>query len=288
MLLKVLMSLLIAPLEALTDELLSDPERRVLLALFSFRGKTTELVWPSTEEIAGRANIKDKTWISKLTKSLSEKGWLEKRKRGFTGGNEYKLKLPARFCEDASPNLDSEPKLGANTNSNLGSQSNSNLDSEPKCNEQTIEQTNEQTIKKITKKNLALDVFEFWKETMNHTKAKLDDKRLKLITKSLDLGYTADDLKCAITGCAKSEYHMGKNDNGTVYDDLGLILRDAGKIDFFIKKSTQVTNHAANQFSRGADSGPNKTGAADLVRTQARKFFEQNRSVGGSALHPTG
>ncbi len=68
------MSLLVAPLEALTDKMLSDPERRVLLSLFSFRGKNTENVWPSSKEIAERANINDITWISKLTKSLCEKG----------------------------------------------------------------------------------------------------------------------------------------------------------------------------------------------------------------------
>lgn len=113
--------------------------------------------------------------------------------------------------------------------------------------------------KNINTSSLIGDVFEFWKTTMNHGKAKLDNKREKLITKALDLGYSVEDLKAAIVGCAKSEYHMGKNDNGTVYDDLGLILRDAGKIDGFIKKSTQAIPNAAYQ------SNNSRSGSAGLA-----------------------
>lgn len=149
----VMSSLLVAPLEALTDSALSDPERRVLLALFSFRGKDTGVIWPSADEIAKRANINDKTWISKLTKGLVEKGWVEKKKRGFTGGNEYKLRFPERLNGvDSESNLGSKSKLVADTKPNLGSQSKSKLDPEPKCKEQTIEQTNEQTKKNIKKR----------------------------------------------------------------------------------------------------------------------------------------
>lgn len=133
------MSLLIAPIEALTDSSLTDPERRVLLALFSFRGKDTNTVWPSIESIAKRANINDETRVSKLTASLSEKGWLTKKKRGFTGCNQYMLSVPSRL--DLFANLDSDTKLDCNTLSNLDGDTKSNLDSDAKYKEQTIEQT---------------------------------------------------------------------------------------------------------------------------------------------------
>jgi hypothetical protein len=147
------MMLLIAPLEALTDALLTDPERRVLLALFSYRGKNTDTVWPSVESLSKRANIKDKTRVSKLTKSLANKGWLTKKKRGFTGGNVYTLIVPERLergveCGasnlDSDANLDTDAKLVADANSNLDSDTNSNLDSAAKNKEQTIEHTNEE------------------------------------------------------------------------------------------------------------------------------------------------
>lgn len=135
--------LLVAPIEVLTDDRLTDPERRVLLALFSFRGKNTNTVWPGLAAIAKRALINDATRVSKLTTSLAQKGWLTKKKRGFTGCNEYTLIVPeVDACE---PNLDCGAKLGWDTNSNLDSDTNSNLDCGAKYKEQTKEQTIEQT-----------------------------------------------------------------------------------------------------------------------------------------------
>lgn len=175
------MSLLVAPLEALTDPRLSDPERRVLLALFSFRGKNTDCVWPSVPKLAERALIRDFTRVSKITTSLAAKGWLTKNKRSFSLGNEYFLSVPEELLapeesadagSEASSNLDSETKLDnsqdrpksananldsdatlgssakldGNTKSNLDSDAKSNLDSDANPIEQTNEQTNEHTM----------------------------------------------------------------------------------------------------------------------------------------------
>jgi len=120
------MSILVAPLEALTDSLLSDPERRVLLALFSYRGKVTELVFPSLDALSERSNINDKTRISKITTSLAKKGWLTKKKKGFTGCNQYTMCMPERLT-----NLDSDAKLVLDTK--LDADTKPNLDSDAKC-----------------------------------------------------------------------------------------------------------------------------------------------------------
>lgn len=79
-------------------------------------------------------------------------------------------------------------------------------------------------------------VFEFWKVTMEHPKAKFDDKRKKVITKALKLGYTVKDLMEAISGCRLSPFHRGQGNSkdGTIHDSLGLILGDAEHIDKFI------------------------------------------------------
>ena len=119
------MNILVAPLEALTDPLLSDPERRVLLALFSYRGKVTELVFPSLDALSERSNINDKTRISKITTSLAKKGWLTKKKKGFTGCNQYTMCMPERLT-----NLDSDAKLVLDTK--LDSDTKTNLDSDAK------------------------------------------------------------------------------------------------------------------------------------------------------------
>ena len=89
--------LLVAPLEALTDPELTDQERRVLLALFSYRGRLTENVWPTREQIGERANIKDLAAIGKRTSSLAKKGWLIKFKKGFSGHMTYTLQFPVRL-----------------------------------------------------------------------------------------------------------------------------------------------------------------------------------------------
>ena len=89
--------ILVAPLEALTDPELTDQERRVLLALFSYRGRLTENVWPTREQIGERANIKDLAAIGKRTTSLAEKGWLVKFKKGFSGHMTYTMQFPVRL-----------------------------------------------------------------------------------------------------------------------------------------------------------------------------------------------
>ncbi|KTD21998.1 hypothetical protein [Legionella israelensis] len=83
------------------------------------------------------------------------------------------------------------------------------------------------------------EVFEYWKTIMNHPRAKLDNKRKRVITNALKLGYSLFDLKKAIDGCANTSYNMGKNENNQVYDDIGLILRDADHIERFINNACQ-------------------------------------------------
>lgn len=109
-------------------------------------------------------------------------------------------------------------------------------------------------------------IFEHWATTLKHPRAKIDDKRKKLITKALKLGYTRDDLVKAITGCSLSPFHMGENDNGQVYDGLDLILRDGSKIDNFISiyhnpprlrgkqsRVEAINNQAVDEFLNGSD-----------------------------------
>jgi len=89
--------------------------------------------------------------------------------------------------------------------------------------------------KQTTKKSGPVEeVFKHWQEKLNHPTAALDAKRRALINKALE-GYSVENLKLAIEGCSRSQWHMGKNENNTRYDKLNLILRDADHIDSFIK-----------------------------------------------------
>ena len=78
------------------------------------------------------------------------------------------------------------------------------------------------------------NVFEHWKNIMQHPRARLDEKRDKLIRDRLRDGYTEQDVKDAIDGCALSDFHMGQNDHRQKYNDITLICRDALHVDKFI------------------------------------------------------
>lgn len=77
-------------------------------------------------------------------------------------------------------------------------------------------------------------IFERWKVTMGHPRARLDAKREKAIRAMLAVGYSVEDLELAIFGCSVSPFHQGQNDRGTKFEDIGLIFRDAEHVDKFI------------------------------------------------------
>lgn len=78
------------------------------------------------------------------------------------------------------------------------------------------------------------DVFAHWCTTLGHPQAKLTDDRRKLISKALGWGYSVDQLREAIDGCAMTPHNMGINDRGQRYDGLHIILRSGDQIDRFI------------------------------------------------------
>jgi hypothetical protein len=77
-------------------------------------------------------------------------------------------------------------------------------------------------------------VFEHWRKVMKKSaRTAFDDKRRKAVEARLSDGYTVDDLKRAVVGCAHTPHNMGQNDRGERYDDLELICRDAAHVDRF-------------------------------------------------------
>jgi hypothetical protein len=76
-------------------------------------------------------------------------------------------------------------------------------------------------------------VFAAWLDaTGRSNRTVLDDKRRRLIVKALDT-YPVDDVVDAVRGWQHSAHHRGDNDTRTVYNDLGLLLRDADHIERF-------------------------------------------------------
>lgn len=77
--------------------------------------------------------------------------------------------------------------------------------------------------------------FDYWRQVMGKDDStKLTPKRHKAIYGILKQGYRLDQIKLAIDGCKRSAWHMGNNDRHTVYNDIELICRDGGKLEYFI------------------------------------------------------
>jgi hypothetical protein len=76
-------------------------------------------------------------------------------------------------------------------------------------------------------------VFQAWASTRDHPNAvKLTDDRRRLIAKQLKV-YPVGDLEDAVRGWTRSPFHTGQNEQGTTYNDLALMLRDADHVEKF-------------------------------------------------------
>ena len=82
--------------------------------------------------------------------------------------------------------------------------------------------------------NTVEEIFQHWKQIMQHPNAKLDTKRKATIGKALRSGYSLEQLCQAISGCSYTPHNMGDNDRGQRYDGLHIILRDGDQIDRFV------------------------------------------------------
>lgn len=107
--------------------------------------------------------------------------------------------------------------------------------------EKEIELEIDTELEKDKKKNIHADigvVFEHWQKVMDKPRAKLDNKRSGLIANCLKK-YNLAELKQAIDGCSKSDFHMGKNPRCTKYNEISNIFRDNEKLEKFIELSTR-------------------------------------------------
>jgi len=101
----------------------------------------------------------------------------------------------------------------------------------------------EETEKMITnnnKKNITInninksicEIFDYWKMVFNRSNSELDGRRLRKIKKALKT-FSLKQIKEAINGCAKSDWHVKNH-----YVDITLICRDNQHIEYFIKIAT--------------------------------------------------
>lgn len=119
------------------------------------------------------------------------------------------------------------------TNQETKNLKNNNINEPSSVPKETLKRNSLKETIYMSDKSDVLEVFNYWKQTFNHPKALLSSDRQRKIKARLREGYTISQLKQAIDGCRASPYHMGDNNSGRTYDTIGLIFRNAEKVEFF-------------------------------------------------------
>lgn len=163
--------------------------------------------------IADTAGVSNRTFDAATTR-LEGIGLLsvEKRQEGTTS-------LPSRYC--LTPRETVAPPPGATTSP----------PAKPKASPLRTSragETIEVDVEDSSLSPLIKSIFEHWRETMGKNGAKLTPERRSKIAARLRQGYTADQIKRAIDGCAGSKFHRDGN-----HDDLTLICRTGSKLESF-------------------------------------------------------
>ncbi|WP_396180200.1 YdaU family protein [Flavobacterium sp.] len=123
-------------------------------------------------------------------------------------------------------------------------------------------------------------VFDHWAKVMNKTgRSKLTKERQACIIGRLKESYTVAHIMQAIDGCKRSEFHMGKNDKGTVYDDLTLICRSGSQLEKF------AMNIGAGEKTY---AGPQSAAAAAIEFEQRRQAMSDRIAQELAELGPDG
>lgn len=80
------------------------------------------------------------------------------------------------------------------------------------------------------------EVFGYWLTVMgkNAKTTKKTPERVNKIKGRLKQGYSVEDIKGAIDGCARSPFHMGENPDGKKYNDIELICRNGKHLEEFV------------------------------------------------------
>ncbi|MBI5922033.1 MAG: helix-turn-helix domain-containing protein [Betaproteobacteria bacterium] len=90
------------PIEVFLDKRITLEQLRVLGALFSFRGKDSNTVFPSRKAIAKRCGMHQSN-ISTATTALERLGWLTKiGKGGFSKATRYTITVPETVADSAT------------------------------------------------------------------------------------------------------------------------------------------------------------------------------------------
>ncbi len=135
----------VVPLEVVQDRRLTLEQTRVLIALFSFRNKTTNTVWPSRASIAERTGMHPSN-ISAATTALVALGWLRKEGAGgYSKATRYTLCSPSETVAERAT-VAELATVAERATTPVAESATAPLAERATRTEQSIEQSNEQSI----------------------------------------------------------------------------------------------------------------------------------------------
>ncbi len=210
---------------------LSPSALRVWLALASFSNKEHHC-YPSHRKLAARLpdGMTENT-IRSACRELEDKNLLVVspliRGDGGNSSNDYVLRHPEHETKETPPPVHREAPHPIQGEDPPPAQGDMNLSITNSTKREVEDMSNPVGSKTIRK------VFDVWIVSTGRTAAtRLDAKRKRLIESALQ-AYPVDDVLDAVCGWEHSAWHRGENPSGKQYNDLGLLLRDASKIEEF-------------------------------------------------------
>ncbi len=227
---------------------------KFVLVTLAWHTNDNNQCWPGLKMIAKECGATRATVIVHI-KTLEDLELITKQHRsdgrGYRRSSLYTLNINERIQESlpmnnqsqiiqrreiTSQSMDIKPSKVKNLDGNI-------IESSLENTKEIISDCNN---KSLASNNIT-EIFEHWKIIMEQPKAILDKNRKLLISKAIKLGYSIEQLKLAITGCSKSPFHMGDNQQKQMHNGLDLILRNAEKIEKFINIDSQnITNDTRN------------------------------------------
>ena len=223
-----------------------NPLRKLVLIKLADNASDSGECWPSYQHIADQCEI-DRSTVRKHIKALADAGFLKLENREGPKGNSsnlYTLTLDKKPENTDLPVGPESTPVGPESTPPVGPESTrTSHSSEP------VKESLKDTSVSAKQDLIVQEIFDHWKLTMNSPRSKLDNKRIGLIVKALK-NYSSADLKLAITGNASSDFNMGKNDRGTKYNGLDLILRDADHIDKYIAMAENPVSSSVTDWHK--------------------------------------
>jgi len=135
----------LVPIDVARDKRLTLEQTRVLIALFSFRNRVTDTVWPSRVAISERTGMHISN-ISQATSALVELGWISKvGEGGFSKSTRYTLCAPDLETVARSTTVAESTTVARSATATIADSATTTVAERATRKEQTNEHTNEQT-----------------------------------------------------------------------------------------------------------------------------------------------